>query len=288
MGLFFYSEFFDPQTTWKTINQGVSKLPEKCADAVLKKKGDVCLCAKVKSMRQSDEAVTIGYSQPESADLSYEEFDAVIMAIPCTYIRLIPDRPHFGARLEQALRAASSSMVLKFGIRFHSRFWERSDLMLPPSFGGQSATDMPVRWVIYPPFGIGDGGKGVLHIYNWAGDSTQWQLMSKEEKLETALNNLQQLYPEVDIAKEYAGCERGDDGYLDEAFEFDWRCFPFFKAGQFLNYFPDLVRPQGNVYFAGGHLSSSVAWAAGALESARRAVRQLASKYGIEDIDYIH
>ena len=285
--LFFNDRLFGLQPTWKSIKGGIAKLPRKCAEKMLRSKGAIQLDAKVKSISQSDKAVTIGYSQLESADLSYEEFDAVIMAISYPYIRLIPDRPHFGARLEQALRAASICMVSKFGIRFHSRFWERSDLTLPPSLGGMTKTDLPIRMVIHPSYGIGDSDKGVLTTYNWTGDSTQWQLMSKGEKLETALNNLQQLYPEVDIAKEYAGGERGNDGYLDEAFEVDWWGFPYFKAGQFLNYFPDLIRPQGNIYFAGGHLSSTMSWSAGALESARRAVRQLATKYGIEDVDYL-
>ena len=83
---FCYTQFFDFQTTWKTIDQGVSKLPEKCAEAVLKSKGDVILNAKVESICHLDKTVRIGYSQPKCEDLSYEEFDAVIMAIPCPHI----------------------------------------------------------------------------------------------------------------------------------------------------------------------------------------------------------
>ena len=284
---FFNSRFFSMCRTLRGIEGGVSKLPKMCAVAVEKKNGRIHLNAKVTAINQSNDTVRIGYSQTDSTDTLYQDFDVVILAIPTPYIRLIPDRPCFGAEVEQGLRSFSFMPVCKFGIRFHSRFWERTDLIHPPSFGGMSRTDLLIRFVIYPSYGIGDSGKGVLVVYNWNGDSMQWQLLSKEEKIKTALDNLQQLYPEVNIAKEYAGGEPGDEGYLDEAFEVDWWGFPYPWAGQFLNNYPYLARPQGNIYFAGGHLSSIQGWAVSALESARRAVRQLARKYGIEDIDYI-
>ncbi len=41
---------------------------------------------------------------------------------------------------------------------------------------------------------------------------------------------------------------------------------------------------QGNIYFAGARLASSLAWA---LASAKRTVRQLTAKYKIENVDYI-
>ena len=284
--LFLNDRVFGLRPAWKSI-KGLAMLPRRCAEAVQSNGGEIQLNAKVDSIRHLDKAVRIGCSQPRSVDLTYEEFDAVIMAIPCPHIRSILDRPYFGARSEQALRASSFCMVSKFGIRFHSRFWERTDLTHPPSFGGMSRTDLPIRFVVYPSYGIGDTGKGVLVVYNWTGDASQWQLRSKEEKLKTALDNLQLLYPEVNIAKEYAGGEPGDHGYLDEAFEVDWWGFPYFLPGQFLNYYPDLARPHGDVYFAGAYLGSTLSWSVCALESARRAVRQLASKYGMKDIDYL-
>ncbi len=278
----------DYKRTWKTIKGGMSKLPDLCFELVKQKKGKICFNARVESLSQMDSTVVIGYSNPKySVDLSYEEFDAMILAIPLPFVRMITKRPYFGTEFEQALRTSSFDSVSKLGLRFRTRFWERNDLNTPPSIGGQSTTDLPIRWVVYPDYGVGEGGKGVLHVYNWAGDSMQWRLLPKKEKIRTALYNLQVLYPEVDVAAEYAGGEPDGSEYLKEAFDMNWWGLTFYNPEQFQALHASMIRSQGNIYFAGAHLASSLAWIMSALESAKRAVRQLATKYKIENVDYI-
>ena len=111
--------------------------------------------------------------------------------------------------------------------------------------------------------------------------------LSKEDKIKTALHDLQLLYPEVDISKEYAGGEPGSEHFLNEAFGVDWWGATYYNPGQFQEFFPAMIMPQGNIYFAGGHLASTLGWIVSALESAKRTVAILASKYGIKDVDYI-
>ncbi len=177
----------------------MSKLPESCAEDIKQKGGTILLNAKVESIVEQVNSIEIGYLTPDSQELVNENFDAVIIAIPPPFIRL---RPNFGAELEHALRASYFNPISKLGLRFNSRFWEHSDLNLPPSYGGQSTTDLPSRWVIYPDYGAGDSGKGVFHTYNWSSDAQQWRLLSKTEKIKQALQDLQLLYPEVNIAKD--------------------------------------------------------------------------------------
>ncbi len=271
---------FATKLTWKTVEGGMSKLPSLCAEAI-KKNGTVLLGAKVKSITYDEKLnlVRVGYTQPASKDHTFEVFDKVILAIPPPCIRAIPERPHFGVDLEHALRASHFWPVSKTGLRFHSRFWERSDLDLPPSLGGRSTTDLPSRWFVYPNHGIGEEGKGVLYVYNWKDDTQQWCLLSKVEKIQQALHDLQALYPEVDVAREYAGGECPDSQeFVNEAFCVDWSYgMTLYYPGQFISYFPSLVKPQahGSVYFAGAHLSSTLGWVVSAMESARRAVQQL-------------
>ena len=237
--------------------------------------------AKVKSLMQEADGVRIGYSKPNCDQLEYESFDAVIMTTSPWSIHMMPERSRFGADLEHALRSCSFARMSKLGLRFHSRFWERTDLQL---YGGQSTTDLPSRWVVYPDYGVGDSGKGA---YCWKNDSDHWCLLSKAEKVKLALRDLQLLYPEVDIAKEYAGGKPTDEGYLEEAFSADWQDLFCYAPGQYLSFFPAMAKPQGDIYFAGAHLSSSFWWLQSALESSRRTVQQLALKYGIRNIDYI-
>jgi monoamine oxidase len=259
----------------------MSKLPEMCAQSIKKRNGTILLNAKVKSITRDAKLnlVRVGYTQQTSKDLAYELFDKIILAIPPPCIRAIPERPHFGTDPEHALRASHFWPVSKMSLRFHSRFWERTDLDLPPSHGGRSKTDLPSRWFVYPNHGIGEEGKGVLSVYNWKNDTQQWCLMPKVEKVQQALQDLQALYPEVDIAREYAGGDCPDSQeFLSEAVCVDWFYgMTLYYPGQFITYFPSMVKPQGqgSIYFAGSHLSSTLVWVVSALESAKRAVQQL-------------
>ena len=198
---------------------------------------------------------------------------------------MIPERPHFGSDLEYALRAAMFHPISKLGLRFKSRFWEDPSLNPPPSYGGQSTTDLPSRWIIYPDYGAGDQGKGVLHTYFWSGDAQQYRLLSKEEKVKVALRDLQLLYPEVDVYEEYAG---GKSVPTNERGIFYGMGHDFLLSRTILVLFPSMVKPQGNIYFAGCHLSSSLGWIQSALESSRRTVQQLALKYGLRNVLYIN
>ena len=284
---FFLDGAYNCTKTWKTIQGGMSKLPELCAEDIKKKDGVVLLNAKVESLTAEAKGVRIGYFQPKHNQLEHDNFDAVILALPPWCVRMMPERSRFGADLENALRLCRSDRISKLGLRFKSRFWECTDLQLPPSYGGQSTTDLPSRWVVYPGYGVGDSGNGVLHIYCRGDDSNHWSLLSKAEKVKLALRDLQLLYPEVDIASEYAGGKPTDEGYLEEAFSVDWWSMFCYDPGQFLISFPVMVRPQGDIYFAGAHICSSFGWIQSAFESSRRTVQQLALKYGIKNVDYI-
>ena len=191
LDMFYFDGIFNFQMTWKTIQGGMSKLPRLCAADIKKKDGAVLTNAKVKSLMQEANGVRIGYSQPNCERLEYESFDAVIMTTSPWSIHMMPERSRFGADLEHALRFCSFARMSKLGLRFHSRFWERADLLLPPSYGGQSTTDLPSRWVVYPDYGVGDSGKGVLHTYCWKNDSDHWCLLSKAEKVKLALREHQ-------------------------------------------------------------------------------------------------
>lgn len=62
-----------------------------------------------------------------------------------------------------------------------------------------------------------------------------------------------------------------------------------FYPGQFSFLFPILAQPRGHIYFAGDHLSCiNNMFIAGALESAKRAVQQLATRsYGDVEIEFL-
>ena len=264
---------------WKTIDQGMSRLPD--ATAKLIGEENIVLNAPITSLEYlSDDHVEVGYALP-GQEMRKESFDAVILALPPSSVRMIPTRPTWSVALEHGLRATNFQPLYKIGLRFKSRFWEEDDLRA--SKGGQSITDLPCRWVVYPSYGIGDEGQGVLLLYSWMTDSNHWLPKTKLEKVNMALSNLQELYPEVDISDLYAGGKEGDESYLKEAFPVEWAVqWPLgdatFYPNQFRYLFPVMQQPQGQIYFAGEHLSMYHTWIVGALDSAKCAVSQLLAK----------
>lgn len=275
----FCLRMFDNVSSWQTIEGGMSKLPELCAQALYRNNAEIVLNSKIEEiMHKSDEnGVILGFRSQQG--LSYESFDAVIIAIPPPFIRMIRKRPYWGPDLEHALRTVYFEPASAMGMRFKSRFWERPNLHLPASLGGRSITDLPIRRVVYPSHGIGDNGKGVLCIYTVDDDAKTFKLLPKDERIELALENLQVLYPEVNVWQEYAGGDYHDAAFVKEAFFKDWSIGALFHHPEdFFSLYSTLVTPQGSIFFAGGHLTPNPVWIVGALESARRAVQQLLLK----------
>jgi len=65
----------------------------------------------------------------------------------------------------QAIRTLGYGPAVKVGIKFKTRWWEKSGIN---QRGGSSYTDRQSRVVVYPSYGVGDTGTGVLMAtYNW-------------------------------------------------------------------------------------------------------------------------
>lgn len=283
---------FHGNSTWKTIEGGMSALPELCAKVVCHQGGTVLLNAKVESMAHingESSTVRLGFKDSSkissniSSELTYENFDAVIMATPTSCIRMMKERPCWPDDMEHALRSLRHSPIIRILLRLKSRFWESSNLQHGPSLGGMSITDMPSRWFIYPSYGIGDNGRGILMAYIHTDDTMHWLSLTKTEKIQLFLRDLQALYPEVDVPNEYAGgTDSNSEEFLKEAYILDWTsqwsmgsASAYFPA-QFSYFYPIMAQNRGNIYFAGDHLSINPVFIAGALESTKFAVQQLA------------
>ena len=287
-------QFYDV-STWKTIEGGMSALPELCAKIIRNKGGEIVLKSTVESISYSNDstAVILGFRDlsKQSSELTHESYDAVIMATPSPCIRMMKERPHWPVDMEYALRSLRHVPVIKILLRFKSQFWERSNLQHPPSLGGASVTDLPSRLIIYPSYGFGNMGKGILIAYIRTDDTKYWLRLTNTEKIRFVLQDLQALYPEVDIANEYAGGTNvSSDIFLKEAYIQDWTtqwsmgtACEYFPA-QFSYMYPILAQNRENIYFAGDHLSTNPVFMVGALESTKFAVQQLIRRQVDKDL----
>lgn len=264
-------EYIDFSTKeWSTIAHGMSRLPLAMAHLVGHK--NITFNARVTGIRNQDDGrVSLSISGHNSTiDVT---FDKVIVAIPPPALRMITNRPAWSGQKELAIRSMHFESLYKMGLRFKTRFWERVG---PVSCrGGQSTTDLPIRWIVYPSNGIGDDGPGVLLVYSWMTDADAWSPLTEEERRDLALANLAEVYNGQIDTKDGSVINVHD--LIMATSDAVWSARNStgdakFLPGQFLSRFEAARQPEGNVYFAGEHLSRHHTWIAGALESALETV----------------
>lgn len=251
---------------WYTIDRGMDRLPE--AMALLVGRENITVGTRVIGIQGTDHTVEVIANGCNGAIKT--DFDKVILAIPPAALKMLDDRPKWSTEKEMGIRSMHFESLYKMGMLFRTRFWESH------TRGGQSTTDLPIRWIVYPSNGIGTEGPGALLLYAWMTDAEAWLPLDPHERRDLAVRCLQKLYPGVNIADQ-----------LLETFDVTWSSKSstgdaMFLPGQFTAYFEVARQPEivgrsevPNVYFAGEHLSKHHTWIAGALESALHSVRQM-------------
>jgi monoamine oxidase len=248
---------------WSTIDDGMDRLPKACAHWFKEVAGGTITQGTiVQGIEQlNDGRVALHHSASSSPAV----FDAVIVATPPSALRMM-ETPQWVVTRMQAIRSFHFEPLYKIGMRFRTRFWEQVEV---PSRGGQSITDLPSRWCVYPSYGLGDSGPGVLLLYSWMTDAYNWLPQTESERVRIALRDLQALYPKVDITAQFI-----------EAFAVAWPVKwatgdAMFFPGQFWLLFNIARMPEGYVFFAGEHLSVHHTWIVGALDSAALACQMM-------------
>lgn len=246
---------------WSTIANGMDRLPLACASLI--GADSISMNTPVTQIENlQDGRVAVHYGELGE----FDTFDSVILAIPPAALRMI-SCPQWSPTKTQAIRAMHFEPLYKIGLRFKTRFWEQ----LPnAAMGGQSSSDLPMRWCVYPSYGLGDTGAGVLLLYSWMTDAYNWLPQKPDERVRLALRDLQTLYQgTVDIHEQFI--ESYDVAWPSEWATGDAMFFP----GQFRQLFNAARQPEQNIYFAGEHLSVHHTWIVGALDSALLACQQL-------------
>jgi monoamine oxidase len=257
MGNRFSFEFgFDQaMMMWQPVG-GMDRIAYAFADAVGKK--NITYNAPVTEIRNTGSGVTVTYTDARPGRTRVIQADHCIVTIPPMVLKNIPS--NLSAETKAALQVPVGANTGKIGLQYKRRFWEEDEKI----FGGITATNMDVSGIWYPSSGF-LGKKGVVVGY-YSGAYTNLTVAEREARA---------------VAQ---GVKIHGPAYRDEletSFSVAWPKVPE-ALGGWVSWpggrgeaYNHLLEADGNVYFAGDHLSHYIAWQAGAIESARLTVMNL-------------
>ncbi|KAF8153859.1 hypothetical protein B0H34DRAFT_661915 [Crassisporium funariophilum] len=281
-----FGQVGDAEIDWKCIDGGSHVLPE-TIEAFIKK-------ASGKAVVKNTPVTAIGLENPKDSNSSLvvtteggqqRKYAHVIATLPFPVLRTLDlTKANLDVLQQNALRGLDYGPSIKVGMRFNETWWtigqdksgEKFDIV-----GGQSYTDLPIRTVVYPSYGVNSStpSKTLIASYCWTTDAERLGSLIKtgEKKYEDQLKHL--------MLSNMAAVHNVDYDYLASRFvamhSWDWShnpltmgAFAFYGPGDFEDMYTSLNRPAGNnrLHFAGEALSVRHAWVVGALDSAWRAV----------------
>ncbi|KAI6130594.1 hypothetical protein EV401DRAFT_1884385 [Pisolithus croceorrhizus] len=196
-------------------------------------------------------------------------YSHVISTIPLPVLRTI-DMTDAGLNVKQE----KCSAPIRIAIRFKEPWWTtKLDIV-----GGQSFTDLPIRTIVYPSYGVDSNTPSTVLIasYCWTTDAERLSSLAMPDK--TELRNLAEAHGSP-ITYEFLQDQFVDMNVKDwshDAHTMDPGAFAFFGPSDFKEMYASLTYPAANkrLHFAGEAISTRHAWVVGALDSAWRAVHE--------------
>jgi len=189
--------------------------------------------------------------------------DRVVCAIPCPAIGTMLDAARLSNPKRRAIREQHYSRTVKVFLQTRTRFW------LKDGFSGHVTTDRPIERLTPDP-GADPGARGALAAYPIGPYTAALEAMTEAERIAAALEHARDIFPDLATA-----CEGG----VAHCWGLDpWQrgAFALHTPGQ-IGFIETLAAAEGRIHFAGEHTSAWTGWMQGALESARRVVREISA-----------
>jgi monoamine oxidase len=189
--------------------------------------------------------------------------DYAVCTVPPQVLKNIPS--NFTQSVRDALAYPVPNAVGKIALEYRRRFWEEDEKLM----GGITNTNMDLSTIWYPSYGyLGERGT-IVGYYNFGANAIAYGDLPPEGRVARAVAQGKKIHGDP--------YERELESSFSVAWqkirysEGGWVSWPSRTSGQY----DKLLAPEGNVYFAGDHLSYYIAWQAGAVDSARKVVREL-------------
>lgn len=155
-----YETVYFDATTWRTIDQGLSRLPHAFEPHVLNK---TTLGASVSEMAWDSDAEKMTVSWRPTDDpyspTRNATFDYTIVAVPFSVVRMWK-LPSYTGLLTRAIATLNYQPSCKLALHFKTRFWEHLE---HPIYGGCGSVNIPgISSVCFPSYKINSTGPGVI------------------------------------------------------------------------------------------------------------------------------
>jgi monoamine oxidase len=236
------------------IEDGNERLPQEFAGRV-----DIRYGTPVVAVKQTDRGVEVRVSRNGGTETLTA--DRAVCALPCPVVGRIFDDARLSSGKQRAIREQSYSRTIKVFLQTRTRFW------LKDAWNGFVTTDLPIERLTPDP-GADPGARGALAAYPIGDYTATLEAMTEDERVATALGQAQKIFPELASAFE---------GGVSHCWGLDpWErgSFALHTPGQ-IGFIDTLAKQEGRIHFAGEHTSAWTGWMQGALESARRVVREI-------------
>lgn len=249
---------------------GMDKIPYALAEKV---KSDIEYGAVVQEIRKVEDGAKVLYQDQEG---NTKEISGAYCICTTPLPVLANIKNNLSSNIQRACDFVEYKKACKIGLQFKRRFWEEDDGI----YGGLTRTSQDITQIMYPNYGY-LGKKGILKgFYNFSEKAMATGNMSLEKREKMALEQGSKIHPQYHEE-------------FENSFSLAWHKIPHSMGGWAeyneatrQRFYPDLIKPDGNVYLAGEHTSYHTAWMAGAFESARRTVAHIHARVTEGQVQY--
>jgi len=254
-GQFYYGDPEKDRNAFR-IQGGNDQLPAAMARAL----PDVRLNCPVTGVRWGGERIEVTYKSPAGTGETFQS-DNVILAIPFGPMKAFAFDPLLPSEYQKAMDGLTYGVVTKVLIQYSRRLSELG-------WNGYVLTNLPITCTWHPTL-VQPGGCDIVTVYTGANAGAAFSAMSDEERIQTAIAQVEQVCP-------------GSAQYVVGARTMAWKNEPFTQGsyaawglGEVTAFWEPMRHPVGRVYFAGEHIAAHQGYMEGAVESGQRAAREI-------------
>jgi len=216
--------------------------------------GDLRLNAFATSITDSDKGVTV-----ELEDGTSVRATKVISTLPFSTLRDIEVSAPLSSNQQNAIQNLAYTNITQIHFEATKPYWEEDGLS--PSMW----TDTPLERIM--TMGFGEDNRSLVAWVNGKGTRVV-DNMSDKALANFTLNTMKKIRPASEGNIEYVGTHSWGK------YKYNKGAYCEFKVGQ-AALFEDMIKPAGNIHFAGEHTASHSRGMEGAAESARRVFNEL-------------